>query len=72
MVNAESLKLFKQGSVLINTGRGALIDTAAVIPGAEVAGDRSITSASTSTRTKQGLFFEDWTARSSPTTSSSS
>jgi D-lactate dehydrogenase len=31
MVNAESLKLFKRGSVLINTGRGALIDTRAAI-----------------------------------------
>jgi D-lactate dehydrogenase len=31
MVNAESLKLFKRGSMLINTARGALIDTVAVI-----------------------------------------
>lgn len=31
MVNAESLKLFKKGSVLINTGRGPLIDTRAAI-----------------------------------------
>lgn len=31
MVNAESLKLFKRGSVLINTGRGPLIDTRAAI-----------------------------------------
>jgi D-lactate dehydrogenase len=31
MVNAETLKLFKKGSVLINTGRGPLIDTKAAI-----------------------------------------
>ncbi len=31
MVNAESLKLFKKGSVLVNTGRGPLIDTKAAI-----------------------------------------
>jgi D-lactate dehydrogenase len=31
MVNAETLKLFKKGSVLINTGRGPLIDTRAAI-----------------------------------------
>jgi D-lactate dehydrogenase len=31
MVNAESLKLFKRGSVLVNTGRGPLIDTKAAI-----------------------------------------
>lgn len=31
MVNADSLKLFKRGSVLVNTGRGGLIDTKAAI-----------------------------------------
>lgn len=31
MINGESLKLFKKGSVLINTGRGPLIDTKALI-----------------------------------------
>ena len=31
MINADSLKLFKRGSVLINTGRGPLIETKAVI-----------------------------------------
>lgn len=31
MVNADSLKLFKHGSVLINTGRGPLIDTRAAM-----------------------------------------
>jgi D-lactate dehydrogenase len=31
MVNAESLKKFKKGSVLVNTGRGALVDTRAAI-----------------------------------------
>jgi D-lactate dehydrogenase len=31
MVNAETLKLFKRGSVLINTGRGPLIDTRAAM-----------------------------------------
>lgn len=31
MINAETLRLFKHGSVLINTGRGALIDTKAAI-----------------------------------------
>jgi D-lactate dehydrogenase len=29
MINEQSLKLFKQGSILINTGRGGLIDTRA-------------------------------------------
>lgn len=31
MVNAQTLKLFKRGAVLVNTGRGALIDTRAAI-----------------------------------------
>ncbi len=31
MINADTLKLFRKGSVLINTGRGALIDTRAAI-----------------------------------------
>jgi D-lactate dehydrogenase len=31
MVNAETLKLFKKGSVLINTGRGPLVDAKAAI-----------------------------------------
>ncbi|WP_293808607.1 2-hydroxyacid dehydrogenase [uncultured Bosea sp.] len=31
MINSDSLKLFKRGSVLINTGRGPLIETKAVI-----------------------------------------
>lgn len=31
MINDRSVKLFKQGSVLVNTGRGALIDTKAVL-----------------------------------------
>jgi D-lactate dehydrogenase len=31
MVNADTLKLFKKGSVLVNTGRGPLIDTKAAI-----------------------------------------
>lgn len=31
MINAETLKLFKRGSVLVNTGRGPLIDTKAAI-----------------------------------------
>lgn len=34
MVNAESLKKFKKGSVLVNTGRGALVDTKAAIQAA--------------------------------------
>jgi D-lactate dehydrogenase len=34
MVNAESLKRFKKGSVLVNTGRGALVDTRAAIEAA--------------------------------------
>lgn len=31
MINDRTVKLFKQGSVLVNTGRGALIDTKAVL-----------------------------------------
>jgi D-lactate dehydrogenase len=31
MINADSLKLFKKGAVLVNTGRGPLIDTKALI-----------------------------------------
>jgi D-lactate dehydrogenase len=31
MVNADTLRLFKRGSVLVNTGRGPLIDTGAAI-----------------------------------------
>lgn len=31
MINAQTLKLFKKGSVLVNTGRGPLIDTKAAI-----------------------------------------
>ncbi len=31
MVNAQSLKIFRKGSVLVNTGRGPLIDTKAAI-----------------------------------------
>lgn len=31
MINAQTLALFKQGSVLVNTGRGALVDTRAAI-----------------------------------------
>ncbi len=34
MVNAESLKKFKMGSVLVNTGRGALVDTRAALQAA--------------------------------------
>ena len=31
LINAESLKLFKHGAMLINTSRGGLVDTKAVI-----------------------------------------
>lgn len=61
MINAESLKLFKQGAVLVNTGRGGLIDTRAALAalksletiwylGIDVYEDES------------GLFFEDKSA----------
>jgi D-lactate dehydrogenase len=62
MVNGESLRQFKRGSVLINTGRGALIDTPAVI--------RALKTLETIHylgidvyEEEQGYFFEDWTAR---------
>jgi D-lactate dehydrogenase len=65
MVNAESLKLFKKGAVLVNTGRGPLIDTKAVIEalknlqtvwylGIDVYEDEA------------GLFFEDLSDRNVP------
>lgn len=61
VINAQSLKLFKKGAVLINTGRGALIDTKAVTAalknletiwylGIDVYEDEA------------GLFFEDLSA----------
>lgn len=61
MINADSLKLFKQGSVLVNTGRGGLIDTKAALTalksletiwylGLDVYEDEA------------GLFFEDKSA----------
>jgi D-lactate dehydrogenase len=60
MINADTLKLFRKGSVLVNTGRGALIDTKAAIEalrtletihylGIDVYEDEA------------GLFFEDLT-----------
>lgn len=62
MVNAETLKLFRKGSVLVNTGRGPLIDTKAVIEalknletlwylGIDVYEDEA------------GIFFEDLSTR---------
>ena len=62
MVNAQTLKLFKRGSVLINIGRGPLIDTKAVIEalknlrtlwylGIDVYEDEA------------GLFFEDLSSK---------
>jgi D-lactate dehydrogenase len=65
MVNGETLKLFKKGSVLVNTGRGGLIDTKAALKalknletlhylGIDVYEDES------------GYFFENWTTRIVP------
>lgn len=65
MVNAETLKLFKKGAVLVNTGRGPLIDTKAAIEalknlqtiwylGIDVYEDEA------------GLFFEDLSDRNVP------
>jgi D-lactate dehydrogenase len=65
MVNSETLKLFKKGAVLINTGRGPLIDTKAAIEalknlqtiwylGIDVYEDEA------------GLFFEDLSDRNVP------
>lgn len=61
MINAQSLKLFRQGAVLVNIGRGALIDTKAALAalksletiwylGIDVYEDEA------------GLFFEDKSA----------
>jgi D-lactate dehydrogenase len=62
MINAESLQGFKQGAVLINTGRGALIDTSAVITALKTL--KSIHYLGIDVyEEEQGYFFEDWTAR---------
>ena len=62
MVNADSLKRFKRGSVLINVSRGALIDTAAVIPALKSLETIHYLGIDVYEE-EQGLFFEDWTAR---------
>jgi D-lactate dehydrogenase len=62
MVNAGSLTGFKRGSVLINVSRGALIDTAAVIPALKSLETIHYLGIDVYEE-EQGLFFEDWTAR---------
>jgi D-lactate dehydrogenase len=62
MVNAESLRGFKRGSVLINVSRGALIDTAAVIPALKSLETIHYLGIDVYEE-EQGLFFEDWTAK---------
>jgi D-lactate dehydrogenase len=62
MVNADSLRQFKRGSVLINVSRGALIDTSAVIPALKSLETIHYLGIDVYEE-EQGLFFEDWTAR---------
>jgi D-lactate dehydrogenase len=62
MINAESLRLFRRGSVLINTGRGALIDTPAVITALKTLETVHYLGIDVYEE-EQGYFFEDWTAR---------
>jgi D-lactate dehydrogenase len=62
MINAESLRLFKRGAVLINTGRGALIDTHAVITALKTLENIHYLGIDVYEE-EQGYFFEDWTAR---------
>jgi D-lactate dehydrogenase len=62
MINAESLRLFKRGAVLINTGRGALIDTHAVITALKNLENIHYLGIDVYEE-EQGYFFEDWTAR---------
>jgi len=60
MINAETLKLFRKGSVLINTGRGALVDTKAAI--AALRGLETIHYLGIDVyEDEAGLFFEDLT-----------
>lgn len=62
MVNAESLRLFRRGAVLINTGRGGLIDTPAVITALKTLENIHYLGIDVYEE-EQGYFFEDWTAR---------
>lgn len=62
MINADSLRLFKRGAVLINTGRGALIDTGAVINALKTLETIHYLGVDVYEE-EQGYFFEDWTSR---------
>jgi D-lactate dehydrogenase len=62
MINADSLRLFRRGAVLINTGRGALIDTPAVIMALKTLENIHYLGIDVYEE-EQGYFFEDWTAR---------
>lgn len=62
MINPDSLRLFRRGSVLINTGRGALIDTPAVISALKTLETIHYLGIDVYEE-EQGYFFEDWTAR---------
>lgn len=58
MINAETLSLMKKNLILINTGRGALIDTKALI---EVLKDGKIRGAGLDVYEEEDkYFFEDW------------
>ena len=68
LVNAGTIPLMKPGVMLVNTGRGALIDATAVLDGLK---SHHVGSLALDVYEEEApLFFEDRSRRSSPTTCS--